>query len=92
MNILTFITTNVSDTLPRMLDHARKSDFTLLHLRVKQQGQGFYEVQAAFGVEGAISFATFVELCRRMIEINTLTLTSPGSAEVAGKVGPCLSH
>ena len=92
MNILTFVTTNVSDTLPRMLDHARKSDFNLLHLRVTQQGQGFYEVHAAFGAEGKIAFATLIELCRRMVDIDALTLTRPGSAEAAGKDGPCLPH
>jgi hypothetical protein len=92
MNNLTFITTDVSDTLPRMLDHARKSHFALLQLQVTWQGEGLHQVDATFGAEGAISFATLVELCRRMVEIDTLIPTRPVPPEAGGKVGPCLPH
>ena len=95
MNSFTFITSNPFDTLLRVMDCARKTNFTLLDLSVSLRGQGVYVVRLSFGAAGAISFSTLCELCRRIVDVAELSQIGtdpPASRAAPAGGGTSLPH
>lgn len=72
MNQLVFVTADPFDTVPRVLDHARKSAFALLEMRMTLRQDGRYLVRVSFGSAGAISFDTLAALCARLVDVGDL--------------------